>query len=255
MLRYEVELGKRVSGMLLKVESLTRKFGGLLAVNDIDMEVAAGSIVGVVGPNGAGKTTLFNLISGQLKPTSGRILLDGKNVTGRKPFRLARLGVGRTFQTTSLFEELPVKINLAIAYKMRSSSVFVSSVLQNVAETLELIGLTPLAEQPAGSIPQIAKKRLAIGMAIIGQPRLLLLDEPPGGIGSGDISALIELIEEVRDRGVAICIIEHKMRMIMGLSDHMVVLNFGRKLAEGSPLEVSRNPEVIEAYLGSGYHA
>lgn len=254
--------------VLLRVESLTKRFGGLVAVDDVDLAIGAGSIAGLVGPNGAGKTTLFNLVSGQMKPNSGRVLFMDREITGLKPYRIARLGIGRTFQTTSLFGKLPVKINLAIAYRMRTERVFWDSLLQlprerrekaamtrKVAETLELVGLTPYLDETAGSIPQVAKKRLAIGMAVIGEPGLLLLDEPTGGVGTEDVAQLIELIEKVREKGIAICIIEHKMRMIMGLADHVVVLNFGRKIAEGSPLEVSRNPQVVEAYLGSGYHA
>ncbi|MCG2794731.1 MAG: ABC transporter ATP-binding protein [Actinomycetia bacterium] len=253
--------------MLLKIESLTKRFGGLVAVDGIDMKVEAGSIVGIVGPNGAGKTTLFNLMSGQLKPTSGRITFEGVDITGSKPFRIARLGMGRTFQNTSLFDRLPLKINMAIARRMRTQSGFFDSlvplrereeeadVARRAGEALEFVGLAGSAESIAGSLPQIAKKRLAVGMALVGEPKLVLLDEPTGGVGAGDISGMIELICQIKDRGVAVCVIEHKMRMVMGLSDRIVVLNFGRKIACGTPEEVSGDPEVIKAYLGSGYSA
>ena len=253
--------------MLLKIESLTKQFGGIIAVDDVDMDVEAGSIMGIVGPNGAGKTTLFNLMSGQLKPTSGRITFRDHDITGSKPFKIARLGIGRTFQDTALFDQLPLKINMAIARRMRTRSGFFDSlvpirenreeaeVAAKVAEALEFVGLTSHAEEIAGNLPQIAKKRMAIGMALVGEPQLLLLDEPTGGVGAGDISGLIELVEKIKEQGVAVCVIEHKMRMIMGLADRMVILNFGRKIACGTPEEVSANPEVIEAYLGSGYSA
>lgn len=255
--------------MLLHVENLTKHFAGLAAVENVSLHVREGELLAIVGPNGAGKSVLFGLISGQLKPTSGQIRLQGEEITGLKPHQIARRGVARTFQTTALFDQLRVVDNLALGYRMRTGTGFWSTLFHTrgwnkdkvettarVAETLSFIGLEEKAFHLVSTLSQAEQKRLSIGVAMVGRPRVILLDEPTGGLIVEDTEQITELIRKIHAvAGMTVCLVEHKMRMVMGLAHRITVLNFGRVIAEGSPEEIGNNPEVITAYLGERYVA
>ncbi len=255
--------------MLLQVENLTKRFAGLAAVESVSLNVREGEILGIVGPNGAGKSVLFGLISGLLKPTSGKIRLQEEDITNLKPHLIAAKGIARTFQTTALFDQLRVADNLALGYRLNTKSGFWSTLFHTgrwkcdeaetnarVAETLNFIGLETKALHYVSTLSQLEQKRLSIGVALIRQPKMILLDEPTGGLIVEDTDEITRLIEKIhRVAGITVCLVEHKMRMVMGLVHRIIVLSFGRVIAEGSPEEIGNNPEVIEAYLGEKYVA
>ena len=245
---------------MLKVKYLTKRFAGLVAVNDLSFDVSEGQILAIIGPNGAGKSTAFNLITGTLPPSSGKVFIDDLDITAMKPYRIVTKGVARTFQTTSLFDQLRVIDNLMIAYKWRTRLGFWNTLLHTpkwkayqteaflrAMETLEFLGLTDKAEQFIPTLSQEEQKRLAIGIAIVSKP---------GGLIHEETDRITQLIHRIRDeQGITVIIIEHKMQMIMGMADRIVVLNFGEKIAEGTPDEIKSNPAVIEAYLGGEANA
>ena len=255
--------------MLLQVKNVSKHFAGLVAVNDVALNVNKGEILAIVGPNGAGKSVLFNLISGMMRPTYGQIYLDGEEITGLKPHLVARKGIGRTFQTTALFDQLRVVDNLALGYRLRTEGGFWSTLLHTpqwkndkaqttakVMETLNFIGLTEKAFHFVSTLSQAEQKRLSIGVALISNPKMILLDEPTSGLIVEDTDEITNLIKKIYTvAGITVCLIEHKMRMVMGLANRITVLNFGSVIAEGTPKEIGKNPEVIEAYLGEKYIA
>ena len=249
---------------LLEVKGLTKVFGGLKAVSGLDFQIESGELVSIIGPNGAGKTTLFNLLTGFYEPTSGTVTFNGVNMGGRKPHQVTRCGISRTFQMTSIFKPRSVLENVMIGKSLHASVGLWGSVLRTPAtrreekrtrekarEILSFVGLADLEDRMAGALTEEAQKRLSISMALATEPKLLLLDEPTGGVNMEEISGLMELVGKIRKEGITICLIEHKMRMVMSISDRIIVLNYGENIADGTPEEVANNTEVIKAYLGA----
>ena len=250
---------------LLEVRGLTVSFGGLVAVNQVSFALEEGEILGLIGPNGAGKTTCFNLISGFLETTAGEVLFRGENVTGAPAHAVARRGLIRTFQKQSLFPALTALDNVMIGQQalLRPSAwraVFnpaaaraeVEAVRCRAGETLMFIGLGAVSDARASELPYGDQRRLAIGIALAARPRLLMLDEPAAGMNPRESGRLRELIARIRETGVTVLLVEHDMSVVMNLADRVVVLDSGRKIAEGKPREIRQDPEVIRVYLGEG---
>lgn len=248
---------------LLRVGNLTRRFGGVVAVDDVSFEVGAGEIVGLIGPNGAGKTTVINLLTGLLSPTSGQIEFAGQRLESLAAHQIAAAGVARTYQNIRLFRGLSALDNVIVGTHLRTRASFAArlafapSVRREEATAREsaraLLGRVNLGGREAAratSLPYGEQRRLEIARALAAQPKLLLLDEPAAGMNPAEMDVLISLIRSLRDEGQTILLIEHNMQVVMGVCDRIVVLSFGRKIAEGTPAEISRNKEVITAYLG-----
>jgi branched-chain amino acid transport system ATP-binding protein len=237
-----------MSEPILRMDNVAKNFGGLRAVNGATFDINSGEIVGLIGPNGAGKTTVFNLISGYYAPTEGRIFFKGKETNGMPPYQMAKNGIGRTFQVVKPFPGLTVLENVVIAALCRHPRR--SDAEKHARRILEFTGLAERADQSAASLTLPGRKRLEISKALALEPELLLLDEVVAGLNPTEADQTIELILKIRDQGVSILIVEHIMRVIMNISDNLVVLNFGKMIATGRPKDIAKNPEVIQAYLG-----
>jgi branched-chain amino acid transport system ATP-binding protein len=236
----------------LETHGLSRRFGGLAAVQDVSFSLESGTVLGVIGPNGAGKTTLINLISGQLKPTAGSVLVDGRDVTGARPWTIAKARVARTFQIVKPFRELTVRENVAIG-SMYGPGASKKDALARADEVLERVGLAEKAASEPRQLPVADARRLELAKALAMRPLVLLLDEVMAGLRAGEIEGTLELIRSLRDEGMAILVVEHVMKAIMSVSDSLLVMHEGSELVRGAPQEVVEDPRVIEAYLGHRY--
>ncbi|MCW5852592.1 MAG: ABC transporter ATP-binding protein [Anaerolineae bacterium] len=242
---------------MLEIRGLSKDFRGFRAVDQVDLDVAAGTVHAIVGPNGAGKTTFFNLLTGFLKPTEGRILLDGKDVTGLAPEQMAKLGLARSFQITSLFEQLTAVEHLALAlqsstglgYRFWQSDRVLAQFRARALAILDQVGLAEVADREVHSLPYGQKRALEVALVLALEPRLMLLDEPTSGMGLEDVDRMIALIRRVRE-GRTVVLVEHNMGVVSSLADRVTVLQYGRVIADGPYEQVRNDPQVIEAYLG-----
>ncbi|HWG73666.1 MAG TPA: ABC transporter ATP-binding protein [Acidimicrobiales bacterium] len=255
-------------GALLQLAGLTVSFGGVVALSELDLKVQEGQVFSLIGPNGAGKTTVFNVVTGVYQPSSGSVSLGGKRLNGVKRYQITRLGVARTFQNLRLFQNMSVAENVMVAADAHHRSSVAGAVLglprqrheehdgrATTTDLLGLVGLSSVAEEAAGNLSYGDQRRLEIARALATRPTLLLLDEPAAGMNPSEKRDLQDLVRVIARRGVTVLLIEHDMSVVMAISDRVAVLDFGRKIAEGPPAAVQRNPDVIAAYLGGGADA
>jgi branched-chain amino acid transport system ATP-binding protein len=253
---------------MLKISGLTKYFGGLAAVSELDFDIRQGELVGLIGPNGAGKTTVFNLITGFLRPNKGKIVFKGKDVIGQKPHSIAKKGIVRTFQATNLYSNFSVLENVNAACYLKSKVSFLKTVLHTstsrkeeedilnrALKIIHFVGLESVKDQPTRSLAHGYKRILGIAVSMAADPQLLLLDEPLSGMNVEEVDQAVALIRRIWETGTTILLIEHNMRAAMNLCQRIIVLEMGSKIAEGSPEEVRANKKVIQAYLGTGKHA
>jgi branched-chain amino acid transport system ATP-binding protein len=259
----EKSVTQRYPEVLLETKGLTKYFGGLIAVSDLDIYIKQGEIVGLIGPNGAGKTTTFNLMTGIYQPTRGKIFFEGRNITSKKPHLVARMGIGRTFQLASLFPDFTVLENVVASFYLYPRSGFWEAlfntssyrkkegyILEKAEEILRLVGLYEVKDELAKNLPHGYQKILGVARALAIRPKILLLDEPIAGMNHKEIEFSLGAFEKMRSLGITFLLVEHNME-IMSLCDRVIVLDFGVKIAEGSPGEVRQNENVIQAYFGS----
>ncbi|HXJ77392.1 MAG TPA: ABC transporter ATP-binding protein [Candidatus Methylomirabilis sp.] len=252
---------------LLEIDGLSRNFGGLAAVADLRLSVQRGELLGLIGPNGAGKTTVFNLISGVIPPSIGRVVFKGAEITGRPAYAIVRLGLARTFQIPTLFSSFSTLDNVVLGtypqrrrrpldvVLARRASIDDGEAHQRAIELLRLLRLDGARDEQARNLPHGDQKKVELAVALACRPELLLLDEPFAGLSADEIEDMAEHIERLRREGMTFVVVEHNMRALMRLADRVCVLNFGQKIAEGTPREIAENPEVIRAYLGTKRHA